>query len=364
MVVYTFIGYPLIIWIVAKFRPRLVRRADFEPDVAIVIVAHNEMQNIEGKLETCLAQDYPKERIRVLVASDGSNDDTNEIVTTYVNLGVQLLAFDQRRGKAACLNDAIESCSEEIIVLTDVRQRLDKDAVRSLVRNFSDPTIGAASGTLEFKTDGTTGFGRGVDAYWRYELFIRRQESCVHSTVGVTGALYALRRRCFRKIPNDTILDDVVIPMNAVVDGYRAVLDEHAFAYDTPSQSRGQEQARKIRTAAGNYQLLASHRSFLHPRKNPILLQFVSHKILRLFAPFCLAGLLLTNILIISYSPLYFWFLVAQAVGYASAFIGLVWPRADRFRVVTVARAFLLLNWFAALGLVEFLRNRATHVWR
>ena len=176
LLVYTYVGYPSLIWALARSFPRAVHRRAYEPRVAVIIVAHNEAARIVRKLDSCIALDYPKENLRILVASDGSDDETNERVTVYADRGVTLLAFPVRRGKAACLNDAVAGCDDEIVVFTDVRQRLDAYAIRFLAENFADPSVGAASGELVFETEGMTEFGEGVDAYWRYEKFIRRQK--------------------------------------------------------------------------------------------------------------------------------------------------------------------------------------------
>jgi cellulose synthase/poly-beta-1,6-N-acetylglucosamine synthase-like glycosyltransferase len=360
---YTYVGYPALIWLLARLFPRAVRRGDFEPRVAVIIVVHNEAARIGRKLETCMALDYPKDKLRIVVASDGSEDGTNAIVAACADRGVDLLAFPGRRGKAACLNDAIARCTEEIVVLTDARQRLDPAAVRHLAENFADRDVGAASGELVFETDGITQFGEGVDAYWRYEKFIRQQEGRFHSTVGVTGALYALRRECFREIPPSTILDDVVIPMNAVMAGRRVVFESRARAYDLPSRDPRQEKLRKVRTLAGNYQLMASHPAFLVPLRNPIWVQLVSHKVFRLLGPLFMAMALITTAILAPGSIFCRYLLAAQLAAYALPALGLAWPVAKRWHVVKLATAFLLLNWFAVLGLLEFLRNRDAHLW-
>jgi len=348
----------------ARFVPRAVQRGAYQPRVAVIIVAYNEAARIGRKLETCFALDYPKEKLRILVVSDGSDDGTNEIVAACATRGVTLLAFPTRRGKAACLNDALTSCNDEIIVLTDARQRFDTNAIRYLVENFADPAVGAVSGELVFETDGITEFGEGVDAYWRYEKFIRQQESRFHSAVGVTGALYALRRECFREIPANTILDDVVIPMNVVMAGRRVVFENRARAYDRPSRDQWQEKLRKVRTIAGNYQMIIAHPAFFVPLHNPIFIQLVSHKVLRLIAPLFMVLLLITNAILAPRAILYQCLLAGQLLGYALAVAGILWSSANRWKVVKLAAVFLMLNWFAVLGLVELLRNRNAHLWR
>ncbi|MCM5680329.1 glycosyltransferase family 2 protein [Schlegelella sp. S2-27] len=360
---YTYAGYPAVVWMWARVWPKPVARAAHEPAVAIVVVAYNEASRLGDKLESCLAQDYAG-RLRVVVASDGSNDGMNELVESYRHRGVTLLPFAQRRGKAACLNDAVAVCDEDVIVFTDARQRLNREAVRCLVENLADPKVGAVSGELVFVADDMTPFAEGVDAYWKYEKFIRQQESQAYSVVGVTGALYALRRTSFRPIPPQTILDDVAIPMNVAMQRLRVVFDKRAHAYDRPSHAPQQERMRKVRTLAGNFQLVAMTPQLLLPWRNPIVLQFVSHKLMRLLAPVAMGALLLSNLALLGKGGFYRGFFALQLAGYALPLLGAVSQRAARWKPVKIASAFLLLNWCVVLGAREFLSNKNAHLWR
>jgi cellulose synthase/poly-beta-1,6-N-acetylglucosamine synthase-like glycosyltransferase len=363
-VFYTFAGYPALIWAVARTARRTWQTAPVRARVAVVIVVHNEAERLRAKLDSCLAQDYPPELLRVVVVSDGSTDATTEIVRSYAQPRVTLLEGAERRGKAACLNDAVAGCSEEILVFTDARQRLGVDAVSALVRNFADPRIGAASGELMFDCEGTTQFGEGVDAYWRYEKFIRRHESAVHSVVGATGALYAVRRSAFQPVPPDTILDDVLIPMNVVRGERRVVFEGQARAFDRPAQRISEESRRKVRTLAGNFQLLFKHPWLLNPLANPVFFQFVSHKVVRLFAPYALVLAAVCSLILVGDGSTYAAALVAfQAACYGLALLGLVWPWSQRARAIRFCTTFLLLNWFAVLGLLHYLRQRDAHLW-
>jgi len=236
--------------------------------------------------------------------------------------------------------------------------------VRSLVENLADPDIGAVSGELMLVRDDMTPFGEGVDAYWRYEKFIRQREGLVHSAPGVTGALYAIRRICFWPIPGHTILDDVAIPMQAVRAGYRVVFDTRAHASDQASKSPAQERLRKVRTLAGNYQLMAMKPWLLLPFVNPIFVQFVSHKVLRLVAPFAMAALLLANATLAAGPAAFAIFLAIQLVGYALPLVGRMVPAVAQMRVTKLASAFVLLNGYAVLGLLQFLSNRDAHLWQ
>jgi poly-beta-1,6-N-acetyl-D-glucosamine synthase len=361
---YTYVGYPVLIALWARLRPRPVKRGTAKPSVALIVVAYNEEARIKNKIATCLAQDYPSDNMRIVIATDGSTDATGSIVRSYEDRRVRWLGFPTRRGKAQCLNDSAAVCDEEILVFTDARQALNPNAVSSLVENFTDPEVGAVSGELVFVRDEMTQFAEGVDAYWRYEKFIRQQEARVHSAPGVTGALYAIRRRCFSAIPRDTILDDVAIPMQAIRAGYRVIFESRARAFDRASQAPAQEKVRKVRTLAGNYQLLVLMPWVISPFANPIFVQFVSHKVLRLLAPFAMLALLLASAALAVESLAFALFFAIQTLGYAAPTLGKAVPMLGRLRIVKIASAFVLLNWYALLGFFQFLANRDGHLWQ
>lgn len=364
LVAYAYAGYPAAILAWAKLRPRPVARSDFTPAVAILIVVRNGGDGIAAKIASCLAQDYPAEKLRVVVASDGSEDDTLHRVALLAEPRVTALAFPAWRGKAACLNDAVASCPEDFLVLTDVRQRLDPLAVRSLMRNFADPSVGAVSGELIFEREGQEGFASGIDAYWRYEKALRRAESAVHSCVGVTGALYALRKACFVPIPADTILDDVLVPMNAVLAGRRVVFEDAARAFDRPSTQASRERVRKVRTLAGNFQLLARHPALWLPWRNPIAWQVASHKAARLAVPLALAVALAANLAIAAEGTAWAQALLAlQLSAYAAAAAGFASGSVARVRLVRLAMTFLTLNAFVVLGAIHYATQREAHLW-
>lgn len=202
-----------------------------------------------------------------------------------------------------------------------------------------------------------------MDVYWRYEKWIRTNEARASSSVGVTGAIYALRRECYQPIPEETVLDDVLIPMNVVMAGKRIVYDPYAVAYDIPSASRSREQRRKVRTIAGNYQLAVLKPALLNPLRNPIWLQYVSHKLLRLVVPLFLAGALASNFALATESAGYRMLLVLQLSLYIVALFGIFLPAAQRLGLIRIPTTFLLLNWFAVLGLLSFARHRRSQPW-
>jgi cellulose synthase/poly-beta-1,6-N-acetylglucosamine synthase-like glycosyltransferase len=360
---YTFLGYPLLVGLLATIRRRPVAKAAFTPEVTVVVAACNSQETIRRKIENCLSQDYPRDKLTVMVTSDGSTDDTNRIVREFGDRNVALLAFDERRGKAACLNDAVARCTTDFIVFADARQRFEPDAVRRLMENFADESVGAVGGELMIEDDGHTGFSQGVDFYWRYEKFIRHSEATFGSVPGVSGAIYALRKSLFQPIPTGTILDDVLIPMNVVFQGKRVGFEPEARAFDIPSHDPKWERRRKIRTLAGNYQLIRLEPRVVLPGRNPIWPQYLSHKVLRLVAPAFLVLAFFANLCLLGPSPVYVWLMVLQALFYGAAVVGLVAPWTRTFAGVRIPMTFCLLNWFAVLGLVEFVLGKKTHLW-
>src|SRR6185437_8003419 len=233
MLAYIFAGYPLGILSLSRLLPRRICKLPFMPTVTVMMAVHDGAGLIQAKLANLLELDYPGARLDIVVACDGCRDDTAARCRRFTGLRIQVLEFAERRGKAACLNDAVLSATGEVLLMTDVRQQLDNQALR----------------------DANTGFAQGMDAYWRYETMIRKSESRSGSTVGVTGALYAIRRDLFQPLPPGTVLDDVLVPMNVVAAGYRVIFEPLALAWDRPSQQPAEERRRKIRTLAGNYQL-------------------------------------------------------------------------------------------------------------
>lgn len=319
-VLYAYLGYPLVLLIWKSLAPMPVRRAPQEPQVTLIIAASNEKDKIRQKILNCLSLDYPREKLQIIVALDGPTDGTEVLALTFASQGVQLSYAPKHMGKASAINNAVAKARGSVLVFADTRQILDRNVIRELVSNFSDPSVGAASGELVLSRS-ENGEAEGVGLYWRYEILIRKLESEIHSVVGATGALYAIRRDYFRELPADTLLDDVVVPMTVVLNGGRVVLDRKARAFDQPFGPE-KEFDRKVRTLAGNFQLLARMPQLLNPWRNPVFFQFVSHKVTRLLVPYLLVAMLISNLFLLRGG--YLVFLGLQAVWYSLAFAGFI----------------------------------------
>jgi poly-beta-1,6-N-acetyl-D-glucosamine synthase len=365
LLAYTYVGYPLVAWLNAKLQGQPVRKQDIEPQISILVIGNNEAMRIRDRIENLLQLDYPRDLLEIVIASDGSTDATVENAKDFELSGVRVVDFPTQRGKPAVLNDVIPQLRGEIVVLMDVRQHVESNALRALIANFADPRTGAVSGEL-YLDQGTTETeaGKGVGFYWRYEKFIRLQESNADSTVGATGALYALRRRLFRPIPENTLLDDVLIPMNVTRQGYRVLFEPKARAYDRVTATAQAELTRKVRTIAGNFQLLFHETWLLNPRANRLWFQTLSHKFCRVLGPIFLVAVLVSNLFLLD-QGFYRVLLLLQVLFYAAAVAGhMSRNAAGRPALLQIAYTFCLLNWATVLGFHRFILGRQQVTWR
>jgi cellulose synthase/poly-beta-1,6-N-acetylglucosamine synthase-like glycosyltransferase len=364
LLAYVYVGYPVIAWLRGHLRARPVVREAIEPLVTVIVVAHNEAHRIARRIENLLSSDYPRERLRIVIASDGSTDDTIERARPFERTGVVLYSFRERRGKAAVLNELIPSAEGEIVVLADARQRFEPSAIRTLVANFADPGVGAVSGELHLrKRKGTTPRGEGVGFYWKYEKFIRANESWSGSTVGATGAIYAIRRDLFEPIPEDTVLDDVLIPARIVRRGYRVLFEAAARAHDLISGSPREDFVRKTRTIAGTFQLFAREPWLVNPLRSAIWFEALSHKALRLVVPALHIAIFASNLALIDLWS-YRWAMGGQMMFYTAALVGHMLANTQRrSMIITVPYTMTLLGWATIVGFARFVTRRQRVTW-
>jgi cellulose synthase/poly-beta-1,6-N-acetylglucosamine synthase-like glycosyltransferase len=295
------------------------------PRVSIVLAVRNEAHRLRARVENLLAQDYEGE-LEIIVVSDGSTDNPAAALQGCPPI-VHLIEIPAR-GKAAALNAGVAEAHHELLVFADARQTFAPDAVRQLIRPFSDPDVGGVTGELmldaerDIPPDGDPTVADGVGMYWRYEKALRRMESAVGSTLGATGAIYALRKSLWRALPEDTLLDDVLAPMRAVLAGYRVVFEDGAKAFDYVSRDAATESRRKIRTLAGNVQILWLEPRLLLPFANPVWWQYVSHKLGRLIVPYALVSVFVSSVALASTHWIYSIALFAQTTFYLLAIYG------------------------------------------
>lgn len=362
---YIFAGYPLLVWLCAKRSKRSLLKRSEPRSLSIVIVAHNEAKNLPRKLASLLACAKSEWITEILIGSDGSTDDTISIVRAYPDSRVRVVEFTDRRGKPAVLNELVPQCRGEFVLFADARQEFDVDCLERLLENFADPRVGVVSGELVLRSQpGETTAAQGIGFYWKYEKFIRKNESRFRGVPGATGACYVLRKELFRPIPDQTILDDVAIPMQAVTRGYFCLFEPGAMIFDDPSRSTKQESIRKRRTIAGAAQLVRLFPRWIWPTANPLWLEFVSHKLLRLISPLLLLVVLITNLALLSLS-VYRLLLLAQIAFYSAAAVGWICQCVGR-RIACCGPPlmFLTLNMTTLLALWDAMRSRYRVTWQ
>ena len=322
LIIYVYAGYPVLLGLWARLvtwrspsdaaDPTPLRTAEALPPVTVIIAARNEGRRLPRRIENLLASDYPSDRIQIVVASDGSTDNTIEVLAAYAD-SVELVMLPAG-GKARALNAAVARARNPILVFADARQRFAPDTIRHLVRHFERASVGAVSGEMVLdceKGQSASTVGEGLGAYWKYEKWLRRHEAIVGSTLGVSGCVYAMRRALWQPLPADTILDDVLGPMRIVLGGSRILFDATAVAFDEAAKDVTAETQRKVRTLAGNFQLIALEPRLLVPWLNPVWLQFMSHKMGRLAVPYALLALFASSAWLAASS----WFYAAALAG-------------------------------------------------
>ena len=354
---YTYFGYAAWLWACSRWRRKDVRRGPYSPFVSVVVVVRNEEQVLERKLKNILTLDYPTELTQLIVASDGSSDRTDAILREYaVDPRVNVLFNQLSRGKASVLNDAFKLTQGEIVVFTDARQEIESSALGLLLENFADPQVGCVSGELMLGDPETGESREGIGIYWRVEKRIRELESASGSVVGATGALYAIRRNLLVPLPPEIILDDVYLPMHVARQGFRVVFDSRARAWDVADLGAEREFARKVRTISGNYQLVQLA-PWLLTRANPIRFEFVSHKLMRLAAPFALAGIVVASLIL--RQPVYRFALALEAIFCGLSLMAYAQLRnSPLHRPADAAFAFVMLNTAAVVAFVNFVSGR------
>ena len=328
---YAYLGYPLVLLLLRAVIHRGVKKGPVEPSVSLLIPAYNEGDIIERKIRNSLALDYPADRLEIVVACDGSKDDTAEAAARLEDgTRVRVLAYPKNRGKIPTLNASVPELHGDIVVFSDASAMLYPDSVRKLVENFADPEVGAVSGRYTVVKADEVDIGASEDFYWKYETFLKVQESRLASTLGGHGHLHAIRKELYPFPPPETINDDYVIPVSVLGKGYRAVYEPSAVIYEEAHEMTGF--GRRIRIMAGNIQQLREIGTLLWPLRAMPLFFFLSHKVVRLLVPFAMLTALAENFFLLNSQP-YRLLLGAQILFYALAVLGLTGrlrPRALR----------------------------------
>lgn len=363
-IVYIYVGYPVVMFIASKLNRRSVNKSAQEPTISILIAAHNEVACIERTLDNILALDYNRDKLQVIVVSDGSIDGTDELVRGYADFGVVLLRQEPRNGKTAALNTAVAHATGEILVFSDANSLYDRSALKHLAANFSDPTVGYVTGKLGYRnTDGSL-TGDGCSMYMRYENFIRDCESEVGSLVGVNGGIDAVRRRLYTDMNPDD-LPDLVLPLRVVAAGYRVVYEPAALLTEDANNDPSDEYRMRVRVSLRAIWTLSDMREMLNIRRHGFYaVQLLSHKALRYLAFAFIGCAFVTAAILWNVGWIYKVAMVAQLAFALLALLGFIAERRGvRTRALSVPYYFALVNMASLQAFVKFARRERHRVW-
>lgn len=362
---YIYLGYPLVLLLWQKISRNTVIPGEVYPAVTVVISAYNEEEVIEAKILNALTLDYPPDKLEIMVVSDGSSDNTVPIARTYERSNLRLLDYPERRGKIGAMIEAISHVTTEIVVLSDANVMYAHDALRKLVRNFADPSVGAVSADVILDNEKTT-FGASESLYYKYERWIQKMEGSIWSIIGADGAMYAVRRSLFVPPSPDIVLDDFVISMNVALQGYRVVYEEEAKGYEENAMSYVQELSRKSRIIAGGIQSMKRGEGVPSFKHTKLFLCYVSHKLLRWFTPLFMIGLMVATLvaLFLVGSLWYKTAFVMQMAFYGVALFGLLFVNRTRTSLFNIPFYFCMENTAALLGIYKGMLNLQPVTWK
>jgi cellulose synthase/poly-beta-1,6-N-acetylglucosamine synthase-like glycosyltransferase len=361
---YTYVGYPALIALISTLWPKKVERRSFTPALTIIITAYNEERALADKLTNTLSLDYPRDLMDIIVASDCSTDRTDEIVRSFAGQGVRLHRQSQRLGKTAAQNAAVEKARGEIIVFSDATSIYEPDALRTIVRNFADETVGCVGGRLIYVDPGDTQIGRGAQRYWGYETFIKQHESRACSLIGVSGCLYAVRKSAYVPLYNEAC-SDFIIATKMIEQGLRTVYEPDAICREETNQQHDNELRMRVRIIAQTFTDLWRHRAILNPFRSGLYgVQLLSHKLMRYFVPVFLMALFAASALLASGSAVFRALVLVQSLGYFTGAMSWMLENLGlRSRVLALPHYFVLANVASVLAMFQFLRGERYARW-
>ena len=368
LIAYTYVGFPLLLFLRGLIWRRPVKKAPITPSVSLVIVAYNEEASIGAKLENVLRLDYPRDRLQVIVASDGSSDRTEEIVASFADQGVQLLAFP-RQGKIPALNQAVAHATGEILIFSDANSMYKEDALRKLVAPFADEQVGAVGGNQCYfpEAEGeAASFGERL--YWAFDRQLKVIQSRAGNMTSATGAIHAIRRELFQPVPPG-VTDDFTISTRAIAQGYRLVFEPEAIAYESVASSDKKEFRRKQRIMVRGLRGVWTVRELLNPWRHGFYsLQLFTHKVLRRGIAWLLIPLFAASLALYGRAPIYTWAALGQLAFYGSALAAFGIRRTSLrqvklFRLLSIPYYFCLTYLAALMAWIQFLRGKRIDLW-
>lgn len=367
LLIFIYIGYGLIIWVCNKIKGNDVLPAlqdDVLPEVAVVIAAYNEADIIHDKLMNTFSLDYPADKLTVYLVCDGSNDNTMQIAKSFEH--IHILWQPIRKGKSAAINRVMQYIEEPVTIFTDANVMLNNAALRTLVSHYADPRTGGVSGEKRVCEAGITSAAATEGLYWKYESFVKLQEANLHSLAGAAGELFSIRTHLFKPLPEETILDDFMISMNVIRQGYRIGYEPQAFAMETPSIDIIEESKRKIRIAAGGVQSILWLWDLCNPfRYGLFAFQYMFHRMARwVLTPVLLVSALISNALLLTGPLIYRVIFVLQLLFHLASLLGWLLERKKlRFKPFFIPFYFNFMHVCVIAGWIRYLKGNQSGAW-
>ncbi len=361
---YTYIGYPLVVYLVSLIYPKKISKNEFEPKVTVLITAYNEEKAIRSKLENTLNIEYPKDKLEILVASDGSNDETDKIVKEFEADGVKLFHQPGRKGKTYTQNKAVEKASGEIIFFSDATTDYKQNVLREILPNFADQTVGCVAGKLIYVDKTNSDVGKGAKSYWNYETFIKKSESDACSLIGASGCLYAIRKSAYQPMYAEACSDFLICTI-VYRQGLRSIYEPKAVCVEETNKRADKEMKMRVRVISQTFTDLWRNRDMMNPFKSGFYaIELISHKLFRYAVPVFLFLILITS-LILSFSSIFFAvILLLQIIFYGLALITWVLEKTGtKLGFLAIPLYFVLTNFASIVGFYKFLSGERYANW-
>lgn len=361
---YAYAGYPFLLLVLSRLRPKPVRSSHWTPSVTVIIAAYNEERDLAAKLENTLALDYPPSQLEIIVTSDCSSDRTDEIARSFASRGVRLHRQEERHGKTAAQNAAVTKARGEIIVFSDATTHYRPDVLRLMMPAFADKSVGCVTGRVIYQDEKDSSVGAGTQSYWNYEFFLKKHESNVCSLIGVCGCMYAVRASAYIPLYNEAC-SDFIIATTMVEQGLRAVYVPEAVCTEEPNRQAKKELAARVRIISQTFSDLWRNRSVLNPlRSGFYAVQLWSHKIMRYLVPVFLIVIFLTSGLLATRSAFYAAVFVMQVAFYLAALVSWILERVGlTFGLLALPQYFVITNLASLIAFVKFLTGERYTRW-
>ena len=361
---YAYVGYPVLLVVLSRLRPKPVKSGHWTPSVTVIIAAYNEERDLAAKLENTLALDYPPSQLEIIVTSDCSSDRTDEIARSFATRGVRLHRQEERHGKTAAQNAAVTKARGEIIVFSDATTHYRPDVLRLMIPAFADSSVGCVTGRVIYQDDKDSNVGSGTQSYWNYEFFLKKHESAVCSLIGVCGCMYAVRASAYIPLYNEAC-SDFIIATTMVEQGLRAVYVPEAVCTEEPNRQAKKELAARVRIISQTFSDLWRNRAVLNPfRSGFYAVQLWSHKLMRYLVPVFLIAIFFASAFLATRNAFYAAVFVMQVAFYLAALVSWMLEKLGvTSGLLALPQYFVITNLASLIAFVKFLTGERYTRW-